>query len=577
MPRTLTKEKPIRQRFVDELITAVSSAPSKQDVRSQDWREQPVSLEEFCEKMIGEALFPEQLKFAQAVLGDDQFEFSDQYDEGHAFWGKGSGKDLTVAKIQAYTIYKLLCLKNPQRFLRERYGCSIGEGDNIDVANMSINARQAENVYFKKFKAVIKRTVNPKTGRKWFAERGVDLRDGYDLQTTEVRFPENITAHSLNSETNTGEGLSLLLVTIDEFGAFRPFQKAFDLLEAVRSSVVSRFPRTGTVCVISYKYYHNDPMDVLFRQGLDDPRIYSSRKSTWDVNVQRNKGDFSRAFSKNPEKARMTYECEGGEQTGGYVSKKYMLSHLFSPDRDNPVKGDLTSVDTAFLGNLVFKSWFKPIAGTMYCVHVDLSKGKDSGDSAGVAMAHVEKMFPQIDEKLKRDLYKEGYNIEITDGELAVARKGVVIDLALQLVSRTDEIQLADVRGFILRLKREGFNIFLVTYDGWQSLESIQMLRQAGMDAQNLSVDKDSGPYETWKELMYQQLVKAYPHSIAHREARELIIDPTSGKIDHPEMSYERERTEGKSKGSKDVMDGIVGATKTAYERLSIEPDVFFG
>ena len=35
-----------------------------------------------------------------------------------------SGKDRTISKLQVYTIYKLMCLKNPQKFLREKYRIS---------------------------------------------------------------------------------------------------------------------------------------------------------------------------------------------------------------------------------------------------------------------------------------------------------------------------------------------------------------------------------------------------------------------------------------------------------------------
>jgi hypothetical protein len=157
-----------------------------------------------------------------------------------------------------------------------------------------------------------------------------------------------------------------------------------------------------------------------------------------------------------------------------------------------------------------------------------------------------------------------------------VARKGVVIDINVQMVSRTDEIQLADVRGFILRLKTIGFNIMFATYDGYESLESTQLLRTAGIDAFIASVDRDNNAYETWKELMYQQLAQTYNNPIAVREAKELVMS-SAGKVDHPDVSYEREQSEGKNKGSKDVMDSIVGVTRLAYEKLNIDPGVFFG
>ncbi len=153
MARTLTKPKPIRDEFLQQLIGVVSTpSSSNKSIDLTEWIEPPVSLREFCYKWIGEPMFPIQQEFGDAIVGTNPYEFSTEYDEGHAFWGKGSGKDRMNAKILAYVAYKLTNLKNPQKFLREKYNASIGDDDNIDLTNMSINARQAQNVFFKKFK-----------------------------------------------------------------------------------------------------------------------------------------------------------------------------------------------------------------------------------------------------------------------------------------------------------------------------------------------------------------------------------------------------------------------------------------
>ena len=47
--------------------------------------------------------------------------------------------------------------------------------------------------------------------------------------------------------------------------------------------------------------------------------------------------------------------------------------------------------------------------------------------------------------------------------------------------------------------------------------------------------------------------------------------------VDHPEKSWDRDVTEGVDKGSKDVSDSIVGASKNAHEKIPVESGVFFG
>lgn len=587
MARTLTKQKPVKAVFYDELFSTIGNYGKTKtgNYSSEFWKEQPVDAQTFCIDFLGERLFDLQNEFVEAMTGAGAGEFNTDYDEGHAFWGKGSGKDRTISKMQVFIIYKLLCLKNPQKFLREKYECSIGDDDAIDIANMSINARQAVNVYFKKFKSMVKRCINPKTGKNWFVEQGVDLREGYDLQTIEVKFPNNITAHSLNSETNTGEGLNLFLVTIDEFGSF-PALQGFALLDAVRDTVISRFPKIGKVCVISYKYYNNDPMQIVYEKEKNNTRIFSSCHPTWEVNQIQKKENFSKQYQRNPEKAQMTYECKGGDKEGGYVTKKYMLSYMFDPKYENPIKGDPISIDAALLPTIEFKHWFKKTAdtgdGNMYAIHVDGGTGKkeSKNDCAGFAMVHVENMYPKIDDKLRKDLLTEGIQVEFLrdDPELIVVRKGIVADLAIQLVAkRGTEIQLSDIRKFIIMLKTKyNYNIRFVTYDGWESKDSIQILNNAGIESEVFSVDRNNEAYDTWKELMYQQLFKCYNNNIALREARELVIDD-KGKVDHPASSWDRELMEGISTGSKDVMDALVGAGKKAYDNFNLNSGVFFG
>ena len=118
---------------------------------------------------------------------------------------------------------------------------------------MSINGTQAREVFFKEFVSTLKRTINPKTGKNWFSEHGMDLRDDQDIQKRKVIFsPEdenNITAYSLDSEQYTGEGKNLLVVVFDEVGAFR-VARAKELHTNLQDTQTSRFPRhsPGSVC-----------------------------------------------------------------------------------------------------------------------------------------------------------------------------------------------------------------------------------------------------------------------------------------------------------------------------------------
>lgn len=593
MARTLKKQESAKNIFVSELTKAITQTGVIDEAEHQDWNEIPVTIDYFCEHYLGESLFPIQSDFSVAMIDGDNWKkkgrknqvttrWSRQYEEGHAFWGKGSGKDRTIAKIVVYVGYKLKCHKNPHKWLREKYGASIGDDDNLDIVNISINARQANNVFFKKLKSFVKKCKNPKTGKKWFEENGMDLRDGYDILQNEIRFSDSITAHSLNSETYTGEGLNIIIAIIDEFGNF-PSSRAFDLYDSIRTTVDSRFPNgIGKVLILSYKYFQNDPMHTIYKRGLKENKTYSSRASSFDVNPLVSKSSLLKHYKRNPEGAKMKFECKGGSESGGYVTKKYLLAKSFDPNYVNPVAGELLSVKSSHISSLKFHPDFQPVSGRIYAVRFDLASGKKEkkNDMAGFALGHVDKLYPVFDPKLKRDLAKEGIIVEMASGieqNEIIARKAVIIDLALQIVAPPGgEIQFSDLRNFVIRLKEMGFNIVYATYDGWQSLDSIQLMQAQGIDAYSSSVDKTNDAYDLWKELMYQGLWKCYPHAIAYREAKELQIGE-KGKVDHPAKSWERFMTEKIDKGSKDVMDSIAGLVQCAYEKIPVEADIFFG
>jgi hypothetical protein len=571
--------KSIFQDITDVIGTPNLSSDKKQNrILNSDWITIPVTLEEFCRDMVGEELFPEQLEYGNAVMGVVTTEFPVLIVEHLAYWGKGSGKDRTVAKMQAYLIYKLMCLRNPQGFLRRIYNCSIADGDAIDIVNVSINARQAENVYFRKFKSIIK-MVKDADGLNWFEKRGVVLEEGVHLQTTEAFFPNDIFVHSLNSETNTGEGLNILFAAIDEFGGWKGIENANNLLDNIISSAKSRFKTLAKVCILSYNYYPNDPMDMLYKTNTkdDDVEIYKSKKKSWEVNPFLSKSDFKREYSRNPEKAKMQYECESDQKQGGYISKKYMIEKMYESGLENPFLDDITSCSDLDLLSIKFKKSFIPSDG-YYIMHIDLATGKKRVrgiDCAGVTLSHMEAMSPKLDNTLKKDLMKNGVVFDTFESEYTSMRKGVVIDMHLQVYSDGHEIEFNNFRMFIMRLRELGFNIYMVTYDGWESRDSIQILNREGIESMKHSVDTSNESYDLMKSLIYQQLIKTYYSPIIDRELKELIIND-KGKVDHPERSYLRLETESNDKGSKDVSDCFAANCSKIYSEFEIESGISF-
>jgi len=536
------------------------------------WEEIPVTYEEFYNKDTGfikEPFFPIQADFAEAMLGNVATQWAIEFWEGQAFWGKGSGKDRTAAKILVYVCYKLMCMRNPMKVLSAGAVEVPSVDDKMEVGNVCINAKLAEKVFFKYFVMLLRVCRNPKTKKNWFVERGLNLRR--DVHKRDVEFPKNITAHSLDSEKYTGEGLNLFFVVFDEIAGF-DVNSAAELYEALVSTARSRFPKFMKILLLSYKRSDGDFMNVRYDESEGEKGVYRSRAATWEVNLKRTKDDFIEDFLKDPETAKRTYQCLGRTSAGdAFIRQTNRISQVINNSgMTNPVIGDVVS--TTNLRGLQFKESFKPLPQTAYYIHVDLAKGKRGGDACGIAMGHFERdMTINLSPDFIKALSEEtGYDQEKFKEQVGHERVGVVIDLALQVKAPIGaEVLFEEVRNFIETLRREyKFPIHWVTYDGWQSTDSIQLLRKSGVNAEEYSVDVTPEAYTTLKNLIYEGVFRFYYHQIAVREMEELIrvdVGKKTGsvlkfRVDHPELSSKR-RKEDKTtnKGSKDVADAIAG------------------
>jgi len=558
----------IRKVAQAELARVFGQVPSE---KNKTWRIEPVTSREFFADYIGEPLFPKQQELCDALLGMDPLVWDGSFFEADCFWGKGSGKDLTVAKIMTYIVYRLICLANPQAYF------GIGKGDQIDLVNVCVNAKLAKDVFFKKLKVMIRNAINPATDKNWFEEQGANLQEGKGIQATEIRFPFNITCHSLNSESYSGEGLSILFGVMDEVGSF-PESDGMELYNALRASIVSRFPKLGKLVLLSYKYHDNDLMAIQYRAGKKDPKTFTSKGATWEIRLNISREDLADEYLRDPETARRIYECEGESSEEGYIRRKEAITRAISKDSRNPIIGEHTTVRS--IDALSFHDWFRGDAGKVYVAHVDLAKGKMTkrGDAAGFILAHPAAMFPSYDKGAEDELRRLGLDTSAyLDSEPEAPSKGIEVDLALQIVAPVGgEIIFADVRNLIYRLKDQlGFNLAFVSYDGFESTDSIQQIQLHGIACERISVDTSIVPYDTLKSLLYQGLVKYYHQPTLVRELWEL--QDINGKVDHPKYSYRRQEQEGVNRGSKDVADCAAAVVSKIVPDIPLQPGIFFG
>ncbi len=467
--------------------------------------------------------------------------------------GKGSGKDFVSTVACAYVVYKLLCLKDPARY----YGKP--SGDAIDIINVAINAEQAKNVFFKGFKNKIEKSP-------WFAGK-------YDPKVNSVGFEKSITVYSGHSERESHEGLNLFMAVLDEISGFvtevgtgnDQGKTADNIYKAFRGTVDSRFPDLGKVVLLSFPRYQGDFIskryeDVIMEKDVVErrykfiineelpegpenefeivweedhitsykyPRMFALKRPTWEVNPTRKIDDFKIAFLTDIGDAMMRFLCTPTYSSDAFFKQKDKLEKCMT--LRNPLDNHRR-----------FDPGFKPDPEKIYYIHADLAQVHDK---CAVAIAHVERWV----------------SIQVIKDYEQVAPIVIVDAVAWWEPKVEGPVDLSEVKKWIQNLRREGFNIGMVTFDRWQSFDIQQELKGVGIKTETVSVAKKH--YEDLAMMIYEERIAMPMIPLLLEEMSELKI-MKNNRVDHPR------------KKSKDLADAVCGAVFGAISHTSKDSNI---
>jgi hypothetical protein len=454
--------------------------------------------------------------------------------------GKGSGKDFTSTVACAYIVYKLLCLKDPARYFGKP------AGDAIDIINVAINAQQAKNVFFKGFKTKIERSP-------WFAGK-------YHPKAESIEFDKSITVYSGHSERESHEGLNLILAVLDEISGFATEvgtgndqgKTADNIYKAFRASVDSRFPDLGKVALLSFPRFPGDFISAKYDAAIADkevvtkthtflmnpdlpaeldgnsltiewdedtiisykyPGVFALKRPTWVVNPTRKVDDFKLAFFTDMGDAMQRFACIPTFSSDRFFKQTEKVKSAMT------IRNPLDAIRR-------FDESFQPDPNKTYYVHADLAQ---KHDKCAVAIAHVDKWV----------------NIQVLKDYQQIAPV-VVVDAVAWWEPRTEgPVNLSEVKQWIQNLRRQGFDIGMVSFDRWQSFDIQNELKAVGIRTETVSVAKKH--YEDMAMLIYEDRLAMPMIDLLYEELTELKI-MNNNKVDHPR------------KKSKDLADAVCGA-----------------
>jgi hypothetical protein len=483
-----------------------------------------------------------------------------------------SGKDLMAALMALRQVYLLLCLRDPYAY----YGMAPGSG--IELCNVAYVKAQAKEVFFKQLKGLLK-------GSRWFA------RHKYDVFSEKIEFPFGITMLSKAADGDSVEGQNMFFAVMDEAGAFRDtnavramnkgdgdkVQSSADgIYKVLRSSTRSRFPTVGKVVMISYPRYIDDFIQTKRKENeLSEKGWTSGPYATWEVNPRVKRVDFQEDYEKNPETAAAMYECKPPFAQDGYI--KHPEKFIQAVARGRSI-GLFNPIDEAG----VYSPEFEGTPGRYYAIHVDLALNKDK---CALALGCQGQPIRRLKCPCNAWNMKDVLRCQQCERPVEQWHETLLPTIVFPLIriftrgGERKEVDFAEVREEILWIRERGHYLFSVTYDGWQSQDSVQILDKIlGLRKVNTkryggpqdfreesivgvqSVDRTTEAHDTLKEFIYDERAFIMPASDrmpsddqnqdviaqAYREWRALRV-MNSRKIDHPRS------------GSKDIVDAMAG------------------
>lgn len=506
----------------------------------------------------------------------------------------GVGKTSVAMALLAYKIYFLSCLHDPARY----YG--LLPGSKIVFGIYSLTKKQINEAGYYRLRDYVDRS--PFFQKNFPRNKKLESNIQFLPHPIHV-IPGSTELHSI--------GLDLYSCALDEANFMRGkadketgelLGQAYDLYRSVRARITTRFIRPGgnlpgILCLMSSKKSQTSFMEDHLKKvtgGAYKPGMRGRVSSDTYVS------DYAWWETKDPSKfSRKRFRVEVGDRTSASkiltdTEEKRPGAHVvevpdtfrnyFEQDIDQSLR-ELAGVSTLSVSPLIWdrKSIHDAYAttGLFHPFTRDTLSLSTEGDwflenfyrLKDVCIIRDSKWKPRLNARSSRYIHIDiglrndcagismghfsGFNrvrIERPDGTHSmVSRPHIVVDFMLRILPpRGGEIDLSKIRSFIYYL-RQFYTIHRVSYDGFQSVDSVQLLRKEKLDAVVTSIDRTDAPYLALRAAYSERRISTYAYRPLEDEVLDLQRDIKTGKVDHPPLASSG------GPGRKDVADSLAG------------------
>lgn len=563
--------KTILQELADE-----GYSKTYEEVWLADYKEIPVDIDTFLDSDTylgrtnrnGAAVYP----FWRKAL-NEFFGAGNKYWEWISSGATRIGKSTTGVSAGAYCLYRMMCLKDPQKFFNKK------EVSKFSFLFFNITKDLAKGVGFREFNDTLKESP-------WFNAHGT-------FSNSEQNFyyiPEGgKIVIDYGSDASHGLGQQVFCAFMDECNfsqaGVKDVKKAKKKMKETYDTLVTRVTGTfkhggqvfGKVFAMSSKRSDSDFMEDYVKEQLAagaGEHMFITDAPQWEVLPPEtfSKETFTIAVGGRHQKSFVVPDNQCfPEALDDLVSQGYrllhppvdmksrflsdfnialrdlagiavlgaasyftqeMLTRVINKSRKNPFYSDILQTGTN--DNIAIENYFHleevlpEFKRIPIYIHLDLSLTTDRTGISGGGITGRKDIVSEDGKVTSVPTFTHMFQIEIE-------------------APRNDKISYSKILAFICWLRKSGYNIARVSRDQFQSEYLAQELERQGFTVDKVSVDRTPDGYDALHTVINEQRIDMIDSQLLQDELIHLQRDLVSGICDHPVG------------GGKDGADGLAG------------------
>ncbi len=551
-----------------------------EDIWLADYKEIPVGINEFLSHDIylgktnrnGAAVFPYWKRELNTIFGS-----GNKFYEWILTGPIRIGKTVTANTAAEFMLYRLMCLRNPQKFFGKK------ENSEFSLLFFNLTKDLAKGVAFREFNSALK--FSP-----WFCSHGHFT----DSEENPVYIPEGgLISIEYGSSAAHSLGKQVFCCVCDEVNfakaGVKDINKAKSSMKENYDTIMGRITSTfkhggevfGKMFVCSSKNADCDFLSehIEKQQSAGASFMHISDAPQWEVmppdtfskerffiavGSRHQRGfvvDDNQAFPEALEDLRQQgfrivevplemkpqFKADfdialrdlAGIAVPGVLSfiTQDVIDECITTERRNPFYTDTLQIGTR--DNYKIEDFFhideipQDILKAPTYIHFDLALVKDRAGISGVALVG------------RRD-------VEVTPGKIiSVPLLAHSFTVGIE-APRGAQIAYDKIKMFTLWLRSKGMNIVSTSRDQFQSEYLGQLLSASGFDDKKLSLDRTPDGYVAFRSILTEHRIELLDVKLLQDELIHLQRDSVTGKVDHPVG------------GGKDLSDSLAGAVWNA-------------